>query len=71
MKSGRSYLIPAQWSNVERPNVEQPNVEQPNVKFLNVEWPNVEQPNIEHGGMSNVFYNTGPDSPLLGPWIRP
>jgi hypothetical protein len=61
---------------VERPNVKRPNVEWPNVERLNVEYPNVEQMNVEcsnvnYGGMLNVFYNTGPNSPLLGPWFRP
>jgi hypothetical protein len=48
-----------------RLNVERLDVEWPNVEWLNIEFYNVERLNIER------FYNTGPDSPLLGPWIRP
>jgi hypothetical protein len=59
------------WSNVERPNVKRPNVERLNVKKPNVEQPKVACPNVDYSGMSNVFYNTGPNSPLLGPWFRP
>jgi hypothetical protein len=68
-------------SNVEWTNVERTNAEQTNVKFYNMEQTNVECPNVkflqhrtpEHQMRltSNVFYNTGPDSPLLGPWFRP
>jgi hypothetical protein len=53
--------------NVERLKVKQSNVKQLNVKFYNVEQQEIDRLNVEHGGTSNVFYNTSPDSPLLGP----
>jgi hypothetical protein len=50
---------------VARLNVEWPNIKRPIVKRLGIENYSIERLNIER------FYNTGPDSPLLGPWFRP
>jgi hypothetical protein len=58
-----------QCQNVEQQYVERQYIEQQNVKFYNIK-----RQNVEHGGtsnMSNVVYNTGPNSHLLGPWFRP
>jgi hypothetical protein len=67
--------------NVKQTNVKRTNVEQMNVEFYNIEQTNVQRPHVEflqHQTperrmrlTSNVFYNTGPDSPLLGPWFSP
>jgi hypothetical protein len=50
--------------NVERPNIERLNVKQPGVDFYNIERLNIERPNVDYDWTLNIFYNTGPDSPL-------
>jgi hypothetical protein len=66
--------------NVTQPNVTQPNVTWPNVAFFNVTRPNVTLTKChffqyhpsecrlrQNVNVALGFYNTGPDSPLLGP----
>jgi hypothetical protein len=80
-----AVIMVSRW-NVTRPNANRPNVTftisvpmspglmspRPNVNFSNVT-----RLNIAYGTMSPVpnvayvVYNTGPDSPLLGPWFKP
>jgi hypothetical protein len=37
------------------------------VKFYNIERQLIKRQLVEYGGKLNVVYNTGPNSPLLGP----
>jgi hypothetical protein len=66
--------------NVTQPNVTQPNVTWPNVAFFNVTRPNVTLTKChffqyhpsecrlrQNVNVALGIYNTGPDSPLLGP----